>query len=260
MLKSIVMMDLPIDDIAPMERWYYEAHSSEISRRYGPFLQRHESYVALDAPEDARRFGFYNWRVTETYWREMPEPGAKGAYCFTPAPVWNPVATCTVKAQPDDDFFGWDGFSTQGASIRWYILFRYPLGVRLNEGEDWFLNVHAPEVCKQPGLTRFFSYKCEQAAIPLPGMWHPDATPPQDMMMVQWDRVVELWYPSFSAWRRAVIEEPPEYTAPEWATDDFFKDGYATYPFFKPGVDFVSTFLLERPADEFLRDTRYYRP
>ena len=32
MLKSIVMMDLPIDDIAPMERWYYEAHSSEISR------------------------------------------------------------------------------------------------------------------------------------------------------------------------------------------------------------------------------------
>ena len=39
MLKSIVMMDLPIDDIAPMERWYYEAHSSEISRRmlrHGP--------------------------------------------------------------------------------------------------------------------------------------------------------------------------------------------------------------------------------
>jgi hypothetical protein len=25
-------------------------------------------------------------------------------------------------------------------------------------------------------------------------------------------------------------------------------------------VDFASTFLLERPADEFLRDTRYYRP
>ena len=43
-------------------------------------------------------------------------------------------------------------------------------------------------------------------------------------------------------------------------SDDFFKDGCATYPFFKPGVDFVSTFLLERPADEFLRDTRYYRP
>ena len=70
--------------------------------------------MALDAPEDARRFGFYNWRVTETFWREMPESGAKGAYCFTPAPVWNPVATCTVKAQPDNDFFGWDGFSRPG--------------------------------------------------------------------------------------------------------------------------------------------------
>ena len=42
--------------------------------------------------------------------------------------------------------------------------------------------------------------------------------------------------------------------------DDFYKDGHPTYPFFKPGVDLVSTFLLERPADEFLRDTRYYRP
>ena len=57
-----------------------------------------------------------------------------------------------------------------------------------------------------------------------------------------------------------MVEEPPEYTAPEWATDDFFKDGNAAYPFFTPGVDFASTFLLERPADEFLRDTRYYRP
>jgi hypothetical protein len=115
-------------------------------------------------------------------------------------------------------------------------------------------------VCKQPGLKRFFSFKCEQAAIPLPGMWHPDATPPMEDMMVQWDRVVELWYPSFSAWRKAVIEEPPAYTPPEWATDDFYANGHPTYPFLKPGVDFVSTFLLERPADEFLRDTRYYRP
>ena len=113
---------------------------------------------------------------------------------------------------------------------------------------------------KQPGLVRFFSFKAEQAAIPLPGMWHPDATPPQDMMMVQWDRVVELWYPSFSAWRDAVIDSPPAYTPPEWATDSFYGNSHPTYPFFKPGVDFVSTFLLERPSDEFLRDTRYYRP
>jgi hypothetical protein len=165
-LKSIVMMDLPIDDVAEMERWYYEAHSSEISRRYGPFLQRHESYAALNAPEDARQFGFYNWRVTEAFWRGMPEAGAKGAYCFTPAPVWNPVATCTVKAQPDDDFFGWDAFSTDGASIRWYILFRYPLGVRLDEGEDWFVNVHAPEVCRPSGRSAAVPITWSRTSVP----------------------------------------------------------------------------------------------
>jgi len=260
MIKSIVMMDLPIDDIAEMERWYYGSHSSEISRRYGPWLQRHESYVALNAPEDAREYGFYNWRVTESYWREVPEAGAKGAYCFTPAPVWNPISTCAVPAQPTEDFLGWDRFATEGACIRWYMMFRYPLGVRLDEGEDWYLNVHAPEVMKQPGLRRFFSFKAVKPPVPLPGMWHPDATPPDDMLMVQWDRVTELWYDSFAAWRNAVIDNPPQYTLPEWATDPFYPHTTDRFPFFKPGVDFASTFLLERPADEFQRDTRYYLP
>src|SRR5665647_1157931 len=157
MIKNIVMMDLPIDDMAEMERWYYGSHSSEIARRYGPWLQRHESYVALNAPADAREYGFYNWRVTETYWREVPEAGPKGAYCFTPAPVWNPVAACAVPAQPTEDFLGWDRFATDGACIRWYMMFRYPLGVRLKDGEDWYLNVHALEVMKQPGFCLLYT-------------------------------------------------------------------------------------------------------
>jgi len=260
MIKNIVMMDLPIDDIAEMERWYYRDHSSEIARRYGPWLQRHESYVALNAPADAREYGFYNWRVTETHWREMPEAGPRGAYCFTPAPVWNPVAACAVPAQPTEDFLGWDRFATDGACIRWYMLFRYPLGVRLQDGEDWYLNVHAPEVMKQPGLRRFFSFKAVKPPVPLPGVWHPDATPPDDMMMVQWDRVTELWYESFADWRKAVIESPPTYSLPEWTGDPFYPHTTDKFPFFKPGVDLASTFLLERPSDEFLRDTRYYLP
>jgi Chalcone isomerase N-terminal domain len=260
MIKSIVMMDLPLDDLPNMERWYYGSHSSEIARRYGPWLERHESYPALNAPEDARRFGFYNWRVTETFWRETPEPGPKGAYVFTPAPVWNPIVACAVPAQPNEDFFGWDRIATEGACIRWYMLFRYPRGVRLDEGEDWYVNVHAPEVMKQPGLRRFFSFKACKPPVPLPGMWHPKASPPDEMQLVQWDRVTELWYDSFSAWRNAVVDNPPAYTLPEWATDDFYPETIDTFPFFKPGVDFVSTFLLERPSDEFLRDTRYYLP
>ena len=61
----------------------------------------------------------------------------------------------------------------------------------------------------------------------------------------------ELWYDDFSAWRRAVVDEPPAYTAPPWATR-------SSYPFVEPGRDLVSSFLLARPTDEFLRDLRAY--
>jgi hypothetical protein len=87
----------------------------------------------------------------------------------------------------------------------------------------------------------------------LPGVWRATDSPPTEVTEVRWDRVIELWYETFSDWRRAVIEEPPSYTRPSWATRD-------TYPFVKPFEDFVCSFILERPNDEFLRDLRSYLP
>jgi hypothetical protein len=259
--KSIVMMDVHSDDIAAMERWYYRDHSSEIARRYGPWLARHESYVALPAPPEAKDYGYYSFRVTETYWHEAPLGGPRGAYCFTPAPAWDKVAVVgNVPPQPTEDFFGWDCLPAERACIRWYIMFRYPLGVRPEEGEDWFLNVHAPEVMKQPGLRRFFSTKVNPEAKPLAGTWSPHIPMHTDPPMVQFDRTMELWYDSPSAWKNAVIDNPPAYTKPEWSVDPWYPNTVDTYPFLKPGADFVSTFLLERPADEFLRDVRHYAP
>ena len=55
MLRTIVMMDLPIYYIANMERCYYRGRSSEISRRYGPWLERHEIFIAPNAPADAQQ-------------------------------------------------------------------------------------------------------------------------------------------------------------------------------------------------------------
>jgi hypothetical protein len=43
----------------------------------------------------------------------------------------------------------------------------------------------------------------------------------------------------------------PYYTKPSWVR-------YDKYPFLKPFVDFVCSFILERPNDEFLRDARGY--
>lgn len=251
MIKSIVLHDIPMDHVAAMERWYWRDHSPEVVRRFGPWETRHDSWLPVDAPPEARKFGFYNWRMTVGWWRDLPLPGPQGELSFTQPPVWPKVATCFVPAQPTDDFMGWEIQPGERNVLRWFILIHYPEGVSKEEGEQWFKQVHAPEVMRQPGLYRFFSYKVLDGPMPLPGTWSPSAHPPEGMVMPMWDRVIELWYDNFDDWRRSVIEQPPAYTKPVWATAD-------AYPFLEPYRDFVSTFILERPTDEFHRDGRGY--
>lgn len=251
MIKSIVFHDIPINHIAAMERWYFRDHAAEIVRRYGPWLTRHESFLPVFAPPEAQAYGFYNWRVTEGWWREIPETGPKGTFSFTVPPVWPKVATCFVPAQPTEDFLGHELQAHEKNVLRWYVLFKYPDGVAREEGEDWFLNVHAGEVMKQPGMYRFFSYQVIRKPVSLPGVWAPGKAPPPDTVLHAWDRVCELWYETFDDWRKSVIEAPPQYTRPRWAK-------YDKYPFLEPYIDFVCSFILERPNDDFLRDSRGY--
>jgi hypothetical protein len=132
--------------------------------------------------------------------------------------------------------------------LRWLIIFKYPDGVPVDEGEDWYLNIHTKEVMQQPGLTRFFSTRTIPLAGPLPG-WRAPATP--QPASPAWYRVSEQWYENFAGWRKSVIEAPPKYTKPPWAK-------YNKYPFLEPYVDFVSTFLLEQPTQDWLRDSTPY--
>jgi hypothetical protein len=131
--------------------------------------------------------------------------------------------------------------------LRWLIYLKYPEGVSEQEGEDWYLNVHAPEVLEQPGLTRFFSYKVlphRLFAPPRPGarrFTHPDTR-----LTMGWNRISEQWYENPAAWRRAIIDAPPRYTRPAWASHE-------QYPFLAPFRHFASTFILERPTDDYLR-------
>jgi hypothetical protein len=66
-----------------------------------------------------------------------------------------------------------------------------------------------------------------------------------------WHRLTELWFEGFDDWRRWIAEGAPSLTRPPWATE-------RGYPFVRRGAEFVSSFLLERPTDEFLRDARGY--
>lgn len=69
---------------------------------------------------------------------------------------------------------------------------------------------------------------------------------PQSSMLAGWHRVSEQWYENSDGWARSVLRTPPQYTAPPWATHD-------RCPFPEPGIDFISTFILERPTDDWLR-------
>jgi hypothetical protein len=68
---------------------------------------------------------------------------------------------------------------------------------------------------------------------------------------VEWVRLTELWYEDFNSWKKAVIDSPPHYTKPPWATRD-------KYPFLEPYTDFASTFILERPDHDYMRDAHSY--
>ncbi|MBU6471839.1 MAG: hypothetical protein KGQ94_04215, partial [Alphaproteobacteria bacterium] len=83
------------------------------------------------------------------------------------------MATCYIPWQPTDDFLGHDVAPGEKNVLRWYVLMKYPRGVSLDEGEDWFLNTHVPQVMRQPGLWRFFSYRTIKEPLPLPGSWPP---------------------------------------------------------------------------------------
>jgi hypothetical protein len=250
-IKSFALHDIPVNHIAAMERWYYRDHAPEIVRRYGPWLSRFESYLPVAAPADAQQYGFYNWRMTEGWWRELPEGSGDSDMVFTPPKVFPRVAACFVPTRPTETFMAAEFPPLEKAPLRWLVLFRYPDGVSREQGEEWFLGTHAREVARQPGLCRFVSYQVILESLKVPGRWQPGVLPSADRVKTSWDRVVELWYETFDDWRDSVITSPPAYTKPAWAT-------WGEYPFVKPSIDFVSTFLLERPSDDYLKDLRGY--
>jgi hypothetical protein len=88
MIKSIVIHDIPSAHIAAMERRYFRDHAPEIIRRYGPWLARRESYLPVPVPEDARSYGFYNWRITEGWWRESPFKKGQMGHGSALSEVW----------------------------------------------------------------------------------------------------------------------------------------------------------------------------
>ena len=137
MIRSLALHDVPINSIAAMERWYHRDHAPEIVRRYGPWLARLEGYLPVCAPPEVRGYGFYNWRLTEAWWREVPSAGDEADLCFTPPPIQARVAACFVPAQPTEVLVAGEFLPLDRAPLRWMVLIRYPQDVALAEAEEW---------------------------------------------------------------------------------------------------------------------------
>lgn len=258
MIKDVFMLhsnDLP-NELPAFERWYLRYHAPEVMSNRGPLLVRFVGYRPLPVIPEALEYGYYNQRVTEAWFRSVEErprmvigqpsgilnyrwqaPWAKEGSTQQPEPGEKTVPACslTVPTQPTEVFLGGKYTADEKTILRWYTVTKYPEGVSVEDGEDWFLNIHSKEVLKQPGLIAYFSHR----TIDMPGR---PAT---------WVRLTELWYENFYGWKESVIDSPPKYTKPSWAK-------YDKYPFLEPYVDFASTFLMERPDHDYLREATPY--
>jgi hypothetical protein len=265
MIKEVVwglFLDAPSQ--ADADRFYMRHHAPETIRISGPWIRWYVSYMPFDPPEEAvARFGAIKGRYAELWFGSEEEYQSRPSHGAWSLPSWETdksrkmpkggkIAT-TVPALPTEEFYDPDPNPEQTPIIRWVQAIRYPDGVSEEEGEKWFLEVHAKEALKQPGLLKFISYRCLErgglpggapGGMPMPdgmqggreGMSMPEGMsagregmPPGEMRK-SWVRVNEYWYKDFDAWRKAVIESPPEYTAPSWGGE---------YPYVEMGSTFI---------------------
>lgn len=232
------------NDRPALERWFYRYHVPEVMQQ-SPWMVRYSLFRPVPPPPGAEAFNIFNYRVHENW---ALDPGfrrpPRGTLSMTKEPGNNSVegAGIQVPAAPTEDFMGWDASFDDHSILRWVCMFRYPEGVSQEEGDDWYINTHAPEVMQQKGLTRFFSYKaCPQSGLLVPHRPKDDKSDIKNKNTQKvYHRLTEMWYENNDAWVESNITNPPKYTKPDWAK-------YDKFPFLEPGVDFASTFLLERP-------------
>lgn len=255
MTKLVVLHHLPDNNDRPaLERWFRRHHCPEVLAQ-APWMTRYVMYRAQPAPPGAEAYGVYGYRVHENWVRAADERrGVKGLLSMTPQPGAMDVVLLDVPAEPTDDFLGAELRPDDSTVLRWVVALSWPDGVPEDEAEDWYLRVHVPETCRQPGLIRHFSHKAlppGATPIPMSSSQRPFMPRVPPLFGRRWHRLSELWYANDAGWVDSVLTRPPRYTPPPWAAAG------AAYPFLRPGLEFVSTFLLEHPDQDLLRDCEH---
>jgi hypothetical protein len=171
MYKSFAMHHIDRNYLPSVERWYFRDHGPEIARRHAPWLVRCESFLPPYWPEEAKDLGFYNWRSTVCYWREIPNAGYQGDFAFTSPKIMATVASAIMPPQPTEDFLGGEIRPGEKDVLRFVHFIKYPEGVSKEAADTFYVDVFAKEALQQTHMYRFFSYKTLQLDQRLPGVF-----------------------------------------------------------------------------------------
>lgn len=242
-----VMSDAPTQ--AEGDYYYMRYHGPEVTEISGPWMARYRLWMPYEPPKEAvELFGGVRGRYAELWFRGEDYADRPPLEYMT-APTYEKDTThesrftnCMVPANPTERFYDTRPHPAQTPIVRWIAVIRYPDGVSVEEGEKWFLEVHAKEAAKQPGLLKFLSYRAASIKDGINMSGDGDQEMPPGAMGPSWVRVLEYWYTDLDAWRKAVLESPPEYTKPSWGGE---------YPF----VEMISTFVPYYHDVDFLENT-----
>lgn len=264
-MRSFILQNIRSDNDRPaVMRWLYKTHVPESISQFAPYVTKYATYYALPLPRGAEEFGTYNGFMTEHYWlfsifqdkhsqhsqglafgedfpadfmemtTQPPSPELRQVGWQGSRDGYHPVVISFAPIFWEDDLKGRGRLTDDGVNFRWLFMLTYPEGVSVDEGDAWFKDVFAPEVCANPEVTRFISSR--QLDDPRANPFH---------------RVSEIWFDDSEGWRSAMVTKAGQYTKPPWATWDVF-------PFFEPYKDFVGIFLLDRPDSDHLQQWRGY--
>jgi hypothetical protein len=275
MIKEVVFglfLDAPSEVEA--DRFYLRYHAPETLRISGAWIRQYVMYRPYDPPEEAvGKFGAVKGRYAELWFASMEEYQSRPSHGAWSLPSWETDQSrkmpkgakyaTLLPALPTEEFYDPDPNPEKTPVVRWITAIRYPDGVSVEEGEDWFVNVHAKEVLKQPGLLKFVSYSClergggtgnmpegggempqmsqggEMPQMPEGMTGGPGGMPGGGEVKKSWARVSEYWYTDLDAWRKANVESPPEYTVPSWGGEYPFVEMGSTFINYMPDVDFL---------------------
>ena len=84
--------------------------------------------------------------------KELRQSGWKGS-----RDGYHPIVFSFAPIFWEDDFKGAGRLTDAGPNVRWLFLLKYPDGVSIDEGDAWFKEVFAPEVCANPEVNRMIS-------------------------------------------------------------------------------------------------------